>query len=539
MDVVQAILANRSAASAAGDAPSTSDEQHALSIARKVCNGLSANLTVPCTVAAQQVSQRGGPTLSHSVAFFDPRHYAAALRSRCSPAVSATADAPDTLCDFAAAGDGGAMVFPKTLDYLLRRPKLCTVSYLYKADPLLPPNGRAPVDCDRTDPSACAPAFIGPCPAVGALDHPLVEFSPYVVWGSFRKATVSRSGPSTMPFDRAHPQYETHCLVPFTRRVVPCFTASFPLWPADDAEPEAKKEFAAFVLGVFRDHDLVPRGVPLWPEFLRWKAPVTAMPLTSLGQYAAGCLRILAHIQDRGTAAAHSSAHAKCEAEEALLLRRTAAAEAGEVYDADPDALDVEAAWPGEDNRRNKRATGTAYEDSPDDLLANFMEDDDHPRTLEESRAAAYARDALGDLADVGLGDATGNAKPPPQALVSGSKAMRSLLRDMTSELSGKAAVQQQPSKAETAGPKQYELRPTREGGLQTGYYILGGQPQPSNAASPSEPGPFVPDAKPAFERLTSPPSIADTIILFTLSDDQALAFAYWAEYLTAKVCES
>jgi len=419
---------------------------------------------------------------------------------------------------------------------LLRPPKLRTVSYLYSDDPLLPAGRRTPADCERTVSEACAPAFTGPRPAVGAEGHPLVEFSPYVVWGSFRKAPVSRSGPSTMPFDRAHPQYETHCLVPYARRVVPCFTAGFPLWPADDAEPAAKEHFAAFVLGVFRDHDLVPRGVPLWPEFLRWKATATALPSTPLGQYAADCLRVISHIQDRGSAAAHSSAHAKREAEEALLLRRTAATEAGEVYDADPEALDVETAWPGEDNRRNIRATGTAYEDSPDDLLANFLDDEDHPRTVEESKAAAYARDALGDLADVGLGDATGSAKPPPQALVSGTKAMRGLLRDMTAELSGKAAMLPPAAPAAAAESKQYELRPTRDGGLQTGYYILTGQRDAASTDAQLDASLFVPDAKPSFERLSSPPTISDTIILFTLSDDQALAFAYWAEYLVAKV---
>lgn len=530
---LQAILAQRSAEAAAGGTPLTSDEQHARSIARKICNGLSANLTVPCTVAAQQVSRRGGPTLSHSVAFLNPHHYAAALRRLCAP--HSTTDDADAAYDLTMGNDGGAIVFPKTTDYVLRGAKLCTVSYLYADDPLLPSSGRAPLDCGRTPLTAAAHGFSQPRPVHGALPEPLVEFSPYVILSSFYKSPVSRAGNSCIPFDRVHPQFETHCLLPHRRQVVPCFTASIPVRPGADSPPEAREAFAACILGVFRDHDLVRRGVPLWGELLRWEASASATPLSPLGQYASDCMRVIEHNQQRGLAAAHSSANARAEAEASLLLRRTAAEEAGEVFAADPDALDVETAWPGEDNRRSTRATGAAYADCPDDLLADLHDGDDAPHNLEENRAATYARDALGDLADFGLGNATGSAAPPSSAVFVPDSQQISMIRAMSREMVNKGSAPYLPEAPPKDGNKQYALKPDGCGGIKTGYHIYRG-PDTAMDAMEVDDGDFTFDALPTFERLSSPPSIADTILLFTLSDDQMLAFASWAEFLLAKV---
>jgi len=46
----------------------------------------------------------------------------------------------------------------------------------------------------------------------------------------------------------------------------------------------------------------------------------------------------------------------------------------------------------------------------------------------------------------------------------------------------------------------------------------------------------FTYEDKPVYVRLENPPSIVDAILLFGLSDDQALPFVVWAEYLLAKV---
>jgi len=540
---------------AAGRMPITSLEQHARSLARKIINSLSASLTVTGTVAAQIVSGKGGPTMSHTVSFLNHGAYTSALLRYL--------DRPHGQHDCAVDGelvmrpDGSATMHGRATDYVLRGTKLWTTAYMYSDNPQLQTSPGEHNGAPGGAPRVCTTAHDRPAPtgheecSISPPSEPRIEFSPWVCSAMYNKVQRKIVGiGSAIPFERGHPQWDTHCLVLHRHPRLPCFTAPTPMRPNEDGTEEAKERYAAFALAVFRDHRLVRRDVGLWKQLLDWEATSRKIPLSPLGMYARDCCRILQQNHTRMTAMAYSKTNAKEDAARSLLLRREVARNAGEELTVDDETCVFTHGWTG-GNSAGGLATGEAFMENPGDLLAGVEEDDQ--QGAHASAAAIYARDALGDLLDVGMGNATGTTEPGPGIVVVATRQQQDQLsmlgkrlKDARPVLDGTQAVMlagidggsddeydPQPPQQYRSDGRRYELRATTEV-LQMGYWIWTGD---TSVASPAATSPdFSWEGKPVYQRLSYPPSIVDTILLFHLSDDQALPFAVWAEFLMAKV---
>ena len=217
----------------------------------------------------------------------------------------------------------------RATDYVLRGTKLWTTAYMYSDNPFVQPLPGALNGSPEDTPRVCTTAHDKPTPttheecSISPPSEPRIEFSPWVCSAMYNKTLRKTVGvASAIPFERGHPQWDTHCLVLQRHPRVPCFTAPTPMRPSEDGMDEAKERHAAFALAVFRNHHLVRRDVTLWQQLLDWEATSRKVPLSPLGMYARDCCRVLQHNHTRMTAKAYSKSNAQADAARSLLLRR-------------------------------------------------------------------------------------------------------------------------------------------------------------------------------------------------------------------------
>lgn len=314
-----------------------------------------------------------------------------------------------------------------------------------------------------------------------------------------------------------HPQASTHELKRRTRPVLPQANCDLPARPVGDATPAERETYACFAIGNFcsnRDSATQPLqpGETWWKRFEEWSDNGTA-PHTRFA------LTILRHMSS------HSGTRARGAKQ--LQLRRRQQALALQLQ---PQPAAQHPSQPTAHNGSDSDDDGAWEVPDPDAPAAeqhySLLEDMADAPAAPATSLSAYVASSTSLLAD-----ATFTAAPANHATIQQPLDHRLVQQQL--QHARRAAADYSPAFLSTTNSSSSTGSSTRLQVLQGGRaWRLDVLPPHDDSAAPQPDVITAAVQPPPFVRAAHPPMIRETVQLFSLSPDQALAFTYAAHRL-------